>query len=319
MKRARGHENPISTATTLVGIVAAEPPASNPMSVGVKIGIGALTAVAVGAILYAVVSPSTASAATKAPPAGGSTPGSSTPGGSGGSGTPVNVGPPPGNVTQVAGWQPAVTIAPGQSFRASTNVADALAVFFPGVAVITDHDPIPTDWPIADLATGEVVGQPGKRFRVDATYNGATPLTLPTAAAMQAKMSAAVAAGTITQGEAAQVLNAYSDLRVFASAPNAVSKLLPPGQSATPSWTPVPQGGVIPAGTEFRASFDMRGDMTAAGLQFWTEYDTDIPADWPASDTGPSRWRVQGVWSGPAAAVNLAAVAPGAMVWTATT
>lgn len=66
------------------------------------------------------------------------------------------------------------------------------------------------------------------------------------------------------------------------------------------SWQPVT---TLTQGKTYRASIDLKGDASALGFQVWDQYDT-LPSDWDASDKGPNRWRVQGVWSKPTSPVD---------------
>jgi hypothetical protein len=240
------------------------------MSTATKIGIAALGLVAVAGIGYAVMGGAKTAAASTAkalPPAGGTT-------------TPAGTT-----------WKAATTVQPGQTFRASADVLDTLTAMFPGATFITDHDAIPADWPAADLAAGETIGQTSKRFRIDAVWHGTTPLTVPTAAAVSAKINAM----TTDPAQQQALLAAWNDLRIFIDATSgAVAKLL---SSPTPQWTLAKPGDTIAAGTAFRASADVRVDLKALGLTIWDEFDTP-PTDWPTTDNGPNRWRVQGVWVG---------------------
>ncbi len=197
-----------------------------------------------------------------------------------------------------AAWTLATKIDPGQTFRASADVVDTLETFFPGATVyVAPTSAIPVDWPAADLAPGEVADGvttgKGVRFRLDATNAGSTAISLPTPAAFAASMSAAQAAGKLTLAQVQALIAAYSDLRVYVQQPSAHPALV----KAT--WIPLAPGGQIAPGQEFRASIDLRADLTALGLQLWDQFDTP-PADWPTTDNGPNRWRIQGVWSGAA-------------------
>lgn len=187
-------------------------------------------------------------------------------------------------------WVPAQVLKPSQTYRASTDPSNYLTRFFEGITnftIYTDHDPLPVGWPEADLDPGEVAGQPGKRFRVDAV-SGPDPGALPSLTALGVRLAGDTIAGNITEPQALAIIEEYKNLRVYVPGPF--------GSGAT-DWILVPIGSSVPANSPFRVSFDVRASLSYLGIQLWTPNDAGLPADWPADDTQPGVWRVQGVWS----------------------
>jgi hypothetical protein len=175
--------------------------------------------------------------------------------GSGATG-PIQVGAPVGAKSGVqTTWTPTTTLTKGQTYRASADAADALSAM--GFTVYTDHDSPPADWPSTDTAAN--------RWRVDGVW------TQPTTTLAQL------------------FTTVPADLLVW-EAFDAGALLAGGGGNIT--WTPTT---TLKQGTRYRASLDLKADLTALGFTIWDQYDT-LPADWDPSDTGANRWRIEGPW-----------------------
>jgi hypothetical protein len=244
--------------------------AENPLSSGETIALLLGGLVAVGGILYFALKPAVATTTSSQSNA-------------------LTVSN--GNTTAApTTWNLATGLKPGQTFRASADVIDAFASILPGCTIYTPpKDALPQTWPQADLSSNETVTNT-TRFRINATSTAA--VTLPTVAQWNAAMAALVTANKLTAAQATVLNNAYNDLRVFTPASaGSLSKFV------KLSWTAVTPGSTIPAGQQLCASIDLRSDLNSLGMALWDQYD-NLPSDWPTTDNGANRWRVQGVWNG---------------------
>jgi hypothetical protein len=166
----------------------------------------------------------------------------------------------PGKGSAQQTWTQTTTLTQGATYRASADVADALASL--GFTVYTDHDKMPIDWPSTDLGPN--------RWRVEGIWTGATT-------------TLAQLWTSLFPGKAVP-----SDVQLWEH--NVAVVAAGGGASAWQPTTTLTQGARI------RGSLALKTDLSALGFQLWDEYDT-LPADWPAEDTGPNRWRIEGPWT----------------------